>query len=115
MVEVTRRGQLFINDEQDIIYRVFPGAQGTIRTIGFLQYTSFATQVSDHAATAGAVRALDAAALHALDRAWAPFYCHSCDRSFCAEHWNLRATFDWGFQYYSGTCPAGHPHFIDHC
>ncbi|MGH4009737.1 MAG: hypothetical protein ACRDTH_16575 [Pseudonocardiaceae bacterium] len=115
IVEVTRRGQLFIDEEQDIIYRIFPQAQGTIRVTGFLPYTSFSTQITDLAATAGAVRALDAAALHAADRTWVPFYCHQCDRSFCGEHWSLKPTFDWGFDYYSGTCPVGHPHFIDHC
>jgi hypothetical protein len=114
-VEVTRRGQLYIDEEQDIIYRIFPEAQGTIRVNGFLPYTSFSTQVTDFAAAATAVRAVDAAALHAVDRTWVPFYCHQCDRSFCGEHWDLKATFDWGFDYYSGTCPVGHPHFIDHC
>ncbi|MGH3973945.1 MAG: hypothetical protein ACRDS9_11580 [Pseudonocardiaceae bacterium] len=114
-VEVTRRGQLYIDEEQDIIYRIFPDAQGTIRINGFLPYTGFSTHVTDLATTAGAVRAVDAAALFAVDRTWVPFYCRDCDRSFCGEHWNLKATFDWGFDYYSGTCPVGHPHFINHC
>ncbi|HEX4103780.1 MAG: hypothetical protein WAN20_06370 [Pseudonocardiaceae bacterium] len=115
IVEVSRRGQLYINDEQDIIYRVFPDAQGTIRIIGFLPYTSFASQIPDLAATVLAVRTIDAAGLYALDRTWIPFYCPQCDRSFCEEHWNLEPSFNWGFDHYSGTCPAGHPHFIDHC
>jgi hypothetical protein len=115
VVEVSRRGQLYINDEQDIIYRVFPDAQGTIRIIGFLPYTNFCSQVPNLAATIRAVRAVDAAALHALDRTWVPFYCSQCDRSFCGGHWNLTPTFGWGFDYYSGTCPVGHPHVIDHC
>jgi hypothetical protein len=115
VVEVSRRGQLYINDEQDIIYRIFPDTQGTIRITGFLPYTSFATQVPNLAAVILAVRSIDAAALHALDRTWIPFYCPHCDRSFCGEHWDLKPTFNWGFDHYSGTCPAGHPHFIDHC
>jgi hypothetical protein len=114
-VEVTRRGQLYIDEEQDVIYRIFPEAQGTIRVHGFLPYTSFSTHVTDFAAIATAARAVDATALHAVDRSWVPFYCHQCDRSFCGEHWDLKATFDWGFDYYSGACPVGHPHFIDHC
>jgi hypothetical protein len=114
-VEVIRRGQLYIDEEQDVIYRIFPEAQGTIRVDGFLPYTSFSTHVTDFAAVTTAARAVDAAALHAVDRTWVPFYCHQCDRSFCGEHWDLKATFNWGFDYYSGTCPAGHPHFIDHC
>lgn len=115
IIEVIRRGQLYIDEEQDIIYRIFPEAQGTIRVNDFLPYTSFSTHVMNLAAAAEAVRAIDATALHAVDRTWVPFYCHKCDRSFCGEHWNLTATFDWGFDYYSGTCPVGHPHFIDHC
>ncbi len=115
IVEVSRRGQLFVNDEQDIIYRIFPGAQGTIRVTGFLPYTSFASQVPDLAATINAADAVDAGALRALDKTWVPFYCPHCDHSFCAEHWALKPIFDWGFDHYSGTCPVGHPHFIDHC
>ncbi|MGH8966261.1 MAG: hypothetical protein ACRDXB_13165 [Actinomycetes bacterium] len=114
-VEVIRRGQLYIDEDQDIIYRIFPEAQGMIRINGFLPYTGFSTHVTDHARTASAVRAIDAAALFAVDRSWVPFYCQHCDRSFCGEHWKLKAIFDWGFDHYSGTCPVGHPHFIDHC
>lgn len=115
IVEVSRRGRLYVDDEQDIIYRVFPDAQGTIRITGFLPYTNFSSQVNDLAATIQAVRTIDAAALHALDQTWVPFYCPECGRSFCAEHWELTPKFNWGFDHYSGTCPVGHPHFIDHC
>lgn len=115
IVEVNRRGKLYVNDEQDIIYRVFPEAQGTIRITGFLPYTNFSSQVTDLAATIKAARTIDAAALHALDQTWVPFYCPQCGRSFCAEHWELAPKFDWGFSHYSGTCPVGHPHVIDHC
>lgn len=114
-VEVSGRGRLYINDEQDIIYRVFPEAQGTIRITGFLPYTNFSSQVTNLAATLQAVRDIDASALYALEQTWVPFYCRHCDRSFCTEHWQLTPTFDWGFDFYSGTCPVGHPHFIDHC
>jgi hypothetical protein len=115
IVEVSRRGQLYVNDEQDILYRIFPGAQGAIRITGFLPYTNFSRQVVNLAVTIQAARTTDAAALHALNQTWVPFYCPRCDRSFCAEHWALTPTFNWGFDHYSGTCPAGHPHFIDHC
>jgi hypothetical protein len=115
LVEVTRRGQLYIDAEQDIIYRVFPDAQGTIRITGFLPYTSFSTRILNLAATLDAVHAIDAAALHALDQTCVPFYCPRCDRSFCSKHWDLTPTFSWGFDHYSGSCPIGHPHFIDHC
>ena len=86
IVEVSRRGQLYVNDDQDIIYRVFPEAQGTIRITGFLPYTSFSRHVINLAAAIQAVRAIDAAALHALDQTWVPLYCSRCNRSFCAEH-----------------------------
>ncbi len=115
IVEVIRRGQLYVDEEQDVLYRIFPEAQGTLRISGFLPYTSFSTQVNNVAATTGAVQVTDTAALHAMDRTWVPFYCQHCDRSFCGEHWNLKPTFDWGFDFYSGTCPAGHAHFINHC
>lgn len=115
IVEVSRRGQLFVDEEQDIIYRVFPDARGTIRITGFLPYTNFSHQVTNVAATIQAARAVDAAALHALDDTWVPFYCRQCGRSFCAEHWELTPSFNWGFDHYSGTCPVGHSHFIDHC
>jgi hypothetical protein len=72
-VEVSRRGQLLINDEQDIIYRIFPDAQGTIRVTGFLPYTSFSSRVPNLAATVAAAHNIDAAALRALDQAWVPF------------------------------------------
>ncbi|MGH3695006.1 MAG: hypothetical protein ACRDRX_13645 [Pseudonocardiaceae bacterium] len=114
VVELSRRGQLLINDEQDIIYRIFPDTQGTIRVTGFLPYTSFSRQVPNLAATTAAARDIDAGALRALDQTWVPFYCERCDRSFCAEHWVLKPFFNWGFDHYSGTCPIGHPHLIGH-
>jgi hypothetical protein len=96
IVEVSRRGQLYIDDDQDIIYRIFPDAQGTIRITGFLPYTNSSSQVTNLTATIRAACAMDAAALHALDRNWVPFYCQRCNRSFCAEHWNLTSRFNWG-------------------
>jgi hypothetical protein len=113
-VEVTRRGQLYIDEDQDMIYRIFPSAQGTIRVTGFLLYTNVCDRVPDIKATLAAVHAIDTAALYAMRREWVPFYCSECGRSFCGEHWNLKATFDWGFDFYSGTCPVGHPHVVGH-
>ena len=114
IVEVIRRGQLYVDQEQDIIYRIFPDAQGAIRITGFLPYTNLCTKVTNLVAAISAVRAIDAAALRALDQAWVPFYCHHCGRSFCGDHWNIKPAFSWGFDHYSGTCPVRHPHFIDH-
>lgn len=114
VVEVTRRGRLYVDEDQDMLYRIFPKAQGTIRVSGFLPYTNLCDRVADIGVTIDAVRSTDTATLYSLRSEWVPFYCRHCDRSFCGAHWNLKATFDWGFDYYSGTCPAGHPHFIDH-
>ncbi len=112
IVEVTRRGQLYVDGEQDILYRIFPQAQGTLRVTGFLPYTGFSTQVINLVATAGAVRVIDAAALHAMDRNLGSVLLPALQPFICVEHWNLKATFDWGFDFYSGTCPVGHSHFI---
>ncbi len=113
-VDVIPRGQAYPEGAHDPVPEVFPEVGGTVRVTGFLPYTGFSTAVPDLAAAVAAVRAVDAGALHALDHAWTPFYCRHCDRSYCGEHWDLHPVFDWGFDYYRGSCPAGHPHMIDH-
>ena len=59
----------------------------------------------------------DARALNALNGEWASFYCPTCDRSYCAAHWQLDTRFDddWGSWYDCtyGTCPAGHRRVVD--
>jgi hypothetical protein len=83
----------------------------------FLPFTGGAMPVLRYDATVAAV--LDAgddavAVLRRINEDYAPFFCDTCHRSYCAQHWNLEPVFDFGFDYYTGTCPVGHAHFIDH-
>lgn len=113
-VEVVPAGRPYADRRHDLIHTVLPGAPGTLRISGFLPWTNVSMPVADLAAAAGAVRDLDGGALRRLDRDLAPFYCRHCDRSYCGDHWRLRPSFDVGFDYWSGTCPEGHRHVIDH-
>lgn len=58
------------------------------------------------------IRALslgDPAALFAIDREFAPFWCPDCLASYCAAHWAVEVTYDDGFyDAHYGTCPEGH-------
>ena len=65
-------------------------------------------------ALAAAVRLRDFDALRAACREYAPFWCRTCQRSYCRDHWALEAVFDPYFDYYRGSCPAGHRTMIDH-
>jgi hypothetical protein len=90
---------------------------GTIRVYGFLPFAKVGTSVYNYGNTVAVV--LDAgddaaAALHAINSVYTPFFCRECRRSYCGQHWNLEPVFDFGFDYYWGTCPSEHPHFIDH-
>lgn len=113
-VDVVPRGQPYPEGPHDPVHQVFPGVVGTLRVSGFLPHTGFSTAVPDVAAALAAVHAGNAAALHALDPEWTPFWCRHCDRSYCGEHWDPYPVYDWGLDYYRGRCPAGHPHMIDH-
>ena len=59
----------------------------------------------------------DADALYQLDHFWAPFYCPTCQRVYCREHWLIIPEFDEDFPgWYDcayGTCPQGHRRLID--
>jgi hypothetical protein len=73
----------------------------------------------DHIAVAtlaAAIERRDFDALRAECREFAPFWCRTCRRSYCREHWTLEAVFDppGQFDYYGGSCPLGHPTMIDH-
>ena len=56
------------------------------------------------------------AALRAAQSEYAPFWCRTCRRSYCRDHWTLHAEFDppGQFDYYIGSCPAGHRTMINH-
>jgi hypothetical protein len=68
------------------------------------------------ATLAAAVQRRDFDALRAACREYAPFWCRACRRSYCRAHWTLEAEFDppGQFDYYHGSCPAGHRTMIDH-
>lgn len=120
MVELIPDGSGYADGTTDLLHRLRPPGStsaGTFRMSGFLPYTNCSMPVDDYETTVVAVRSAgdDAAAvLHELDKEYAPFFCRRCRCSYCGRHWNLKAKFDQGFDYYSGTCPFGHPKFIDH-
>ena len=51
----------------------------------------------------------DAAALYALDREYTPFWCPSCDASYCRDHYRTVELYDDGFfDCIRGVCPEDH-------
>lgn len=117
MVELVPNGARYADGDADPLHRLQPSGRGTFRLSGFLPYTNYSLTVADYETTVAAVRdAGDGAdgVLHEINGEYAPFFCRHCHRSYCGDHWNLTATFDYGFDYYSGTCPYGHRKFIDH-
>ena len=72
---------------------------------------------SRYAALAQALAQTDAAALYKLNFLWVPFYCPTCQRSYCYAHWQMEKQWDENFPgWYDctyGTCPRGHRRLID--
>ena len=63
---------------------------------------------------AAALEDNDAAALFAIDREFAPFWCPICRLSYCREHFRSWVTFDDGFYDATyGACPEGHQRKLD--
>jgi hypothetical protein len=64
-----------------------------------------------------ALLATNASALYRMDRFWTPFYCPTCDRVYCYNHWLIIPQFDDDFPgWYDcayGTCPQGHRRLVD--
>ena len=61
------------------------------------------------AAAIAALRNQDARALCAVNSEFAPFWCRTCEKSYCADHWLKQDIFDEGFyDYTAGVCPEGH-------
>lgn len=59
----------------------------------------------------------DARALYALNNEWASFYCPTCDRSYCADHWHFFVRYDddlpgW-YDCTYGACPENHTRLVD--
>ncbi|WP_330182752.1 hypothetical protein OHB26_03270 [Nocardia sp. NBC_01503] len=120
VIELIPRGAAYADGRTDILHELnIPGLSelGTFRLSGFLPFTGFSTHVARYEAVVAAVRGAGDrvdAVLHALAKEYAPYFCATCDRSYCEAHWNLHAVFDYGFDYYTGACLFGHKKFIDH-
>lgn len=56
----------------------------------------------------------DAAALFALDREYAPFWCPKCAASYCGEHYRTSTLYDDGFfDCINGVCPNRHERTLE--
>jgi hypothetical protein len=77
---------------------------------------SFTIGIADAQAESvrAALLARNASALYAIHYEFAPFWCPSCQRSYCKEHYVSFPTFDDGFYDATyGTCPHGHRRKLD--
>lgn len=55
----------------------------------------------------------EAAALHALDPEFAPFWCPACSTAYCGSHWVTWDVWDDGFfDQTRGRCPGGHERML---
>lgn len=109
--------------QRDILESFQPGSAGQISLKGFLQdyrirrITNWSMPLTPdtYQRVAAALRSNDPAALYALDKEYAPFYCTHCHDCFCALHYKLEEVWDEaGLDYWRGACPHGHRKFIDH-
>ena len=56
----------------------------------------------------------DAAALYAVERLFAPFYCPECACVYCRKHWTVVPEYDENFFDCSyGWCPKGHKRMVE--
>lgn len=83
---------------------------------GFLGKTSTRLGAADADAVAQALERADAAALYALDLEYAPFYCPTCRKVYCAECWRTFLVFaddlpGW-LEETRGICPKGHERML---
>jgi hypothetical protein len=116
MVELIPRGAAYADGQHDVLHE-FDSVTGTFRVSGFLPYANYSLDVREYEAVVAAVEGAGddvAAVLYGLGKDFAPFFCAECRCSYCGTHWELRPSFDHGFDYYSGACPVGHRKFIDH-
>lgn len=93
------------------------GEGATLHCRGFIGETQERVTESAAAALEAALKNEDVRAVYALDPLWAPFYCPSCDRCYCSDHWLVVPAFDEDFPgWYDvsyGTCPQGHRRLVD--
>lgn len=66
---------------------------------------------------ARALRQQNIGNIYKLNGLWAPFYCPTCQATYCNQHWLKEVQFDDDFAgWYDctyGTCPAGHRRIVD--
>ena len=83
---------------------------------GFLGRTSTRLGAAQAERVAQALERADAAALYAVSLEFAPFYCPTCDRVYCAECWQTSLVFaddlpGW-LEETRGTCPEHHERML---
>jgi hypothetical protein len=65
------------------------------------------------ASVASALEQHDVAALFAIDREFAPFWCPDCEAAYCAIHYRHWDVYDDGFfDCVRGVCPRGHERML---
>ena len=91
--------------------------QGQLVQEGFWGTSTEAVSPNVQPVIEAALATANADALYQLDRFWAPFYCPTCRRVYCYNHWLIIPEFDEDFPgWYDcsyGTCPQGHRRLID--
>lgn len=64
-----------------------------------------------------ALKNKNATNLYLMSTDYAPFYCSSCYKCYCLNHWHYQVQFDIDEPIYydstTGTCPKGHRKMID--
>lgn len=90
--------QMF-SDRARVVYRSFTGIVEALISDGSSAQLARAVQAADP----GAIREVYSDAV--------PYYCSSCDKSYCYAHWTLDVVLDdmpGQIDYITGTCPAHH-------
>lgn len=86
----------------------------TICISGFIGEERVVLSESAEFALRTCLSAADAAGLYNLEHLWAPFYCPTCARVYCIEHWTVVPEYDEEFFDHShGYCPEGHRRLIE--
>lgn len=76
--------------------------------------TSFPVEDDVLGAAIQTLRRGDACGLHALNQHFAPFYCPTCNATFCKRHWLIWHDFDDNLRdCVRGTCPNGHTGILE--
>lgn len=86
----------------------------TISIRDFIGHERMVMSPSSAAELGAILKQADPAALYQMERLWAPFYCPTCSRNYCVDHWTVVPVYDEGFFDHSyGYCPEGHRRLIE--